>query len=166
MTKRKPVELKILSGTNRPRGVRADLLAALPRAPARLNAAAKEHWARVGTVAVRASLIGEADLEVLALLCQALADADAAGALIEREGVTIVSGEGVIKANPAIGVLRDARQLSARLLSELGMSPRSREAVAPAPVKPWPPVAETKGGADDESDDLDAYLSERKAAEQ
>lgn len=161
--RRKTTREKALQGTLRrdraPRNPGARLMS-LPRAPTRLSAGARAHWRRVGQMAVRAGILTGCDVELLALLAEALATvADAQKHL--AVGV-LINSRGAVKANPAIHVLRDARAVAIRALCEMGLTPRARASVDARPQRRFDesefPAGE-KWSSDD--DDLAGYLAGR-----
>lgn len=108
----------------------SDLLQTLPEPPERLGEHARTHWWRIGRVAVEARVLGRRDLELLTLLAQTMALADAAEADLRERGLVLHSAAGTAKSNPAAAVLRDARSLAARLLAAMALTPASRGSVA------------------------------------
>jgi P27 family predicted phage terminase small subunit len=162
MPARRSPDRKALSGTLRrdrmPRNPGARLLR-LPRAPARLTEAARSHWHRVGKMAVSAGILRGTDLELLALLAEALATVeDAQSKLVV--GVLITS-RGAVKANPAIHVLRDARAVAIRALCEMGLTPRARVSVDADQGISRKALVDDRAGliVDDDQDDLESYLA-------
>lgn len=64
---------------------------------------------------------GPAELEVLRAALEALDRADAAAAIVKREGITVDDRYGTPKAHPAVDVELRARGLFARLCAQLGL---------------------------------------------
>jgi len=58
---------------------------------------------------------------LLTLACEAFDRCQQARELIDRDGLTVPTGDGGLKAHPCIGIERDARLAFARLLRELDL---------------------------------------------
>ena len=135
---------KQLSGTARPcRDPKADPAARLtevPDAPETLSDSAKVQWYRVAPAAVALGTLSEADFAAFALLCETLATADEARAVVAREGFLVPTENGGQKAHAAIKVLETARNQARGLLSDFGLTPRGRQGVdvLPPPREPSP----------------------------
>lgn len=65
--------------------------------------------------------LSPAELELLRSGCIALDRADAAGAIVEAEGVTVADRYGTPKAHPAVDVEHRHRALFARIVGQLGV---------------------------------------------
>jgi P27 family predicted phage terminase small subunit len=88
-----------------------------PKAPAHLAAATQKWWTQV---------MADFELEphhvrLLALACEAFDRAGQARDIIARDGICVTTGDGGVKAHPAVGIERDARLAFARLLRELDL---------------------------------------------
>ena len=75
----------------------------------------------------------EADLRTLALACETLATATVLETTILEEGFTIEAATGGRKAHPALKALESTRNAAHRMLSDFGLSPKSRKFVSKAP---------------------------------
>ncbi len=128
---------KAAAGTLRPSRLRdtpaAERLQATPRPPAGLDPTAAAEWKALAPLLVSSGVLTAADLRTLRLLCETLADVAALAATIKAEGLTIESATGARKAHPALNALGTSRALAHRMLSDFGLSPRSRGGVDAAP---------------------------------
>jgi phage terminase small subunit len=88
-----------------------------PRVPTGLGADGKRLW----RVTVADYDFAPHQLELLRLACEALDRAAAAAKIIRDVGVITVDRYGSPKAHPAVGIERDARTATARLLRELAL---------------------------------------------
>jgi P27 family predicted phage terminase small subunit len=71
----------------------------------------------------------------LALLAETLGDIATLRDVIDREGATIATEGGSRRAHPALNAMAQARSAARGLLSDFGMSPRGRLALAAPPTK-------------------------------
>jgi P27 family predicted phage terminase small subunit len=78
-------------------------------------------------------VLAEHHLRLLQLACEAWDRAQQARAAIEREGLTIRTDEGGLKAHPAVGIERDSRLAVARFVRELDL-----DTEPPAPERNGP----------------------------
>jgi P27 family predicted phage terminase small subunit len=88
-----------------------------PKPPRHLTAATRQWWQ---------SVTRDYDLEphhykLLQALCEAWDRLQQARETLARDGLTVVAGEGGIKAHPCVAIERDSRIGFARLLRELGL---------------------------------------------
>jgi len=133
---------KLLAGTSRPdRDPKSDPAARLtetPDAPDYLSDNAKIQWYRVAPAAVALGTLSEADFAAFALLCETLATAEEARAVVARDGFLVATENGGQKAHAAIKVLETARNQARGLLADFGLTPRGRQGVdvVPAPAEP------------------------------
>ena len=133
--------VKALRGTARPgRRIAPAALVRLtraPAAPANLSPAAAAEWQRLAPILVRAGTLTDGDLVALQLLAETLGSANEFAATVAREGTTIPAGGGS-KGHPALQALATARAQARTLLSDFGLSPRSRASVDVAAEPPQP----------------------------
>ena len=112
-----------------------------PVAPDTLSDAGKKEWRPLARNLVEMGVLTRADLRTLELCCETLATATALEETIHAEGFTIEAATGGKKAHPALKALETTRNAAHRMLSDFGLSPKSRKYVerAPAPAKdnPW-----------------------------
>jgi P27 family predicted phage terminase small subunit len=127
---------KSIKGTTRPgretKGTIAEALSEVPQPPAHLGASATAEWNRLAPVLVSLGVLSQADLRCLELLCETLATATDAAALVREEGMTIITSTGGIRTHPAVKVMEAARAQATRLLESFGLTPRARNYVGPA----------------------------------
>jgi len=130
-----PESRKRVTGTYRPdrakRRPGLDGLTAAPAAPEYLTAAAKAEWDRLAPLIAGMRTLTAADAPALELLSQTLATAAQAQAEVERDGLTVASVNGGMRAHPAVKILEQARAQATRLLIEFGLTPRARGHVEP-----------------------------------
>jgi P27 family predicted phage terminase small subunit len=107
-----------------------------PEVPVDLRGLALLEWDRIVVELRGANLLDRADRALIERYCRAYGRAAVAREALEEYGVVIETDAGLIKSNPAAGVLAAAETLMIRCLVELGLSPASR-----ARVKPPEPVA-------------------------
>lgn len=106
-----------------------------PPAPSHLSPESKTWWK-----AVLADFDLEAHhLKLLRLACEAYDRTQTARQAIDRDGITVTSDTGAIKAHPAIAIERDSRLAFARLLRELDLD-------TTGPDTPRPPAIRSNRG--------------------
>jgi len=96
-----------------------------PKPPAWLSKSACVEWRRLSGLAYNLGKLRVETTRSFALLCEVLAQADAARQTIEAEGLTVAAGNGGTKAHPALRVGEAARKEAVRLLAQFGLSPAS-----------------------------------------
>lgn len=107
----------------------ADALRKVPAAPAELSADARAEWRRAARILVERRHLTAADLGVLESYCIAIGLRDEARRTLGSTPMTYVAGNGLIKAHPAVGILKDALAASLRHAAELGLTIVSRSRV-------------------------------------
>jgi P27 family predicted phage terminase small subunit len=137
---RNPDSKKRVSGTFRPDRAKkkpeAEALGRVPPAPAHLSPLAREKWQKLAAHIVRNRTLSQGDLAALELLVTALAMASQAQTALDEQGIVIGASDGAMRPHPAIKILEQARAQATRLLTEFGMTPRSRQHVEAAPPPP------------------------------
>ena len=116
------------------------LTGALPQMPAHLTAAARREWRRVLPLLAARGSLTEADSAALALYCETHARWIVAKQDLEQNGLTVTTvvldaGGNPIsnrKPNPALKIAENCERALRGFLTELGLTPRSRERVVPA----------------------------------
>ena len=141
MTEKLPTEQKKLKGTLRPsrenKGIEAGArLTEAPLPPDTLSVGAIAEWNALAPVLVGLELLTLADLRTLELCCETLATATALEETIRAEGFTIAAATGGHNAHPALKALETTRNAAHRMLSDFGLSPKSRKYVSKAPKTP------------------------------
>ncbi len=106
--------------------VTPDALERVPAAPAALTQLAKKVWRKELAPLVAARKIAAHELPLFASYCSATARIDEAQAEIDRHGLLVTSATGELKRNPATTIQKEAIALQARLASEFGITPASR----------------------------------------
>lgn len=125
----KPTALKKLQGTlKKHRAARIREWrppAGAPSMPTRLDARAREVWKDAIAILLPSGILTSADGEALADYCRAVSRGDAADELVDKEGLTAATAEG-IKVHPAVTIARRERDAAARFRSLFGLDPSSR----------------------------------------
>lgn len=126
--KPRPTALKLLEG-ERPDRVNAAEPRALPGRPAcprHLDETAREEWDRIVPELEELGVLSRTDGAALAIYCDTYSQWVRANRDIRTYGMTVETGMGGLKANPAVAISRAAASLMHRLLSEFGGTPSSR----------------------------------------
>lgn len=134
--KPKPLELKILSGTNRgavPSSPGDGFAAGVPEKPAMVAAdeIASAEWDRVAGELAARRILSTADRGILTSYCNAFSRLHKAWALCDAFEIRTKDGAGT-KGNPAVPMAAQASKDLASFASELGLTPASRSRVAGA----------------------------------
>lgn len=131
-----PLNLKVLKGRRRgtdsggrklvdaPRFVRLP-----PTKPSDLSELASEHWDLVVDELQRLELLKPIDAGMLTILCETWSRWKAADAIVQKEGVTIVTSQGR-GAHPAVGIAERAGREYRALAAEFGLSPAAEAKIA------------------------------------
>jgi len=101
--------------------------------PEHLTEASKAFWTTI--VADYRLQRDEAGLQLLTLACEALDRCEEARAAVSKDGVTVTSRLGEVKAHPAVAIERDSRLAAVRILRDLGLSPEDAAADKNRPAK-------------------------------
>lgn len=99
------------------------------RPPSWLGKAAKREFRRIVKVLEQTKLLTNADVDVLAVYCDALVRYAEASQAVEAEGVTVQGASGPIQ-NPAVLVATKYAAIMARLGPRLGLDPSGRASLA------------------------------------
>lgn len=132
MPARKPTNLKVLQGTARLHRLKREPRHPVgnPRPPAWLGEEARAFWAELMPMLVGAGVLTTADRQALALTCSALAEHQAARAVLAAGGSTYeaeaASGAILHRERPEVRVANDAWRRAMRGLVEFGLTPASR----------------------------------------
>lgn len=119
-------------------------LSKAPPAPRWLPPHARTEWARVVPQLVADRKIAAHELGTVEDYCLCVARKREAEAILQAEGLTMVSASGDLKRRPETTILKEAIEAARRLAAELGLTPASR--------------TKNKGGApgNDDDDALDS----------
>ena len=124
----KPTRLKILEGNPG----RRELNASEPHptdghviCPSWIDSYARRQWTRV-LPTLPSRLITDADVDMLALYCQAIADIRRYRVYLRRAGETYTTSTGRLAARPEIAMLAKARSDAVKLSNLLGLNPSAR----------------------------------------
>jgi P27 family predicted phage terminase small subunit len=101
-----------------------------PKAPDHLAPATADWWL---SVHADYSLEGH-HVRLLTLACEAFDRGAQARDIIARDGLTIATGDGGLKAHPAVAIERDSRLAFARLVRELDLDVDPPATDAPPPA--------------------------------
>lgn len=124
--KPKPNENKRNDGTRKSRiNEREPKVEGLASPPDYLDGVARKEWDRIAPILEGMRVLTAADSPTLALYCQAHSDyLDALGHF--KDGKTVSTTRGGVKASPYVQIAKDARAEMLRLLIEFGCTPSSR----------------------------------------
>ena len=99
-----------------------------PGMPPTLSEGARKEWKRLAPKTYALGTLHDPDVRSFELLCEVLATERQARAVVEKDGLTLVT-DTAIKSNPAVKVMETARAQSTRLLEAFGLTPKSRTGV-------------------------------------
>lgn len=132
----KPTVLKLVAGNPGKRAINKKEpkpKRVLPSCPKHLADDAKVAWGRLCVLLDRMGVLTEADSFALERLCECYAEILDCKRLIETDGRTYTTststGDTLIKANSAVGMLGDADRRFKSYLVEFGLSPAARSKV-------------------------------------
>jgi P27 family predicted phage terminase small subunit len=132
----KPTHLKVVSGNPGKRAINKrepQPRRELPSCPAHLSDEAKVAWGRMSVLLDRMGVLTEADAYALERGCAVYAEILAYQRLVDEGGATYtttsMSGDKVLKANPAVAMLADADRRFKAWLVEFGLTPAARSKV-------------------------------------
>lgn len=130
--KNKPVELKVLEGTNRQDRMNhdaPDVKAEIPVAPSFLGDDAKEEWDQISVELYGLGLLSKIDRAALAAYCQSFDRwAKSERELAEQKLISKTSNGNEIQ-NPLVGIANKAMENMRKFLVEFGMTPATRSNV-------------------------------------
>lgn len=141
---RKPTEVKIAQGTNRPdRDMSIKMNEGIPDPPGYLSPQALIHWDRCVAACRKVRTLTEADGDALAMLCVSFEEWRAADIIVRDEGeicrciksvksstkadgdTAMVTTETVYQ-HPAVGIRSSAWKKIVKMLREFGLTPSAR----------------------------------------
>jgi P27 family predicted phage terminase small subunit len=121
-------------------------LSKVPPAPTTMPDRAKREWREVLGVLVKQRKIAKHELAIVEAYCRVVAHIADCEAAIADHGMVMVSPSGETKRRPETTLLKEYHATLARLASEMGITPASRE--------------KNKGGAPgDDADDIPAGVA-------
>lgn len=124
---RKPNAAKERDGTYRPdRDRQLDLPSAVPDMPAYLSARGQQHWHRLAPMLSHYHLLCAVDGDALAMLCEALAEYQAACDEIENDGLTAMTDKGYSYPTAGVAIRSNAWKKVCQSLRQFGMTPSAR----------------------------------------
>ncbi len=133
---------------NRPRPDAGEM----PTAPTWLDKEARAEWKRVTAVISKfPGWLGRIDRALLADTCATWADIVALRKILKGDGYIITTAQGNKIQHPAAGALHTKEKIHIRQLSEMGLTPTSREKVG---------LSEKK----DDLDEFTTYVSQKGKA--
>ena len=131
----KATALKKLQGTHRPcrdKGDSVERFTEAPKPPAYLSPEGRDEWLLVAPQAVAVGLAA-VDVRSLVLLCEALAVERQLRETIAREGASVLTADGGLKAHPLLAAANQARIAARALLGDHGLNPKGRVTLPPPP---------------------------------
>jgi P27 family predicted phage terminase small subunit len=133
-----PVAYHIANGTYRRdrHGGTPQPQAAIPKAPAGMDAAARKLWRYYAPRLVKVRVLTELDREALATYCSAAARRAKAESEIAKTGEVVRSPAGFAAVSPWLNVANKAAEIMLRYGQELGLSAAARTRIRAAPQQP------------------------------
>ena len=142
----KPTVVKMLQGNPGkralPKGEPKPAAGRLPSAPRWLSDEAKREWKRLAPRLWRVGLLTEVDGTALGLLCEAFAQYVTAKAVVDREGMLLMSEKGNAYQHPATGLMTQARGELMKWAREFGMTPAARSRISVQAADDAPTLAD------------------------
>lgn len=128
--KPKPTALRKLTGnpSNRPMNAEPEpaIPARVPGPPSWLGPLGADVWTRNAPILFAVNCLTLADLDNFALLCEAHQELHDAMADIAERGMIVLSHNGSVYQNPAVGIKHKAIGLIRQFGNDFGMSPAAR----------------------------------------
>ena len=141
----KPTALKLLTGNPGKRAINhtepQPAKAVARRVPSSLPPAGKTLWKSLVPELARLNLLTMIDDATLHGACLNYARALMAGALIAKQGITIVTDKGFTLAHPAVAIERNAWKAWLAFATQFGLTPSARSNLH---IQPQPPVDSTE----------------------
>lgn len=106
-------------------------LASIPEPPDTMSAGAAQEWRTLAKQIYQLRTARPADLRLLELLCEILADISALQETIRKDGYTTEAGSGGVKGHPGLASLEKARRQAHTLLDRFGLVPGTYTSKAP-----------------------------------
>jgi P27 family predicted phage terminase small subunit len=142
-----PTALKLLKGNpgHRPLSTSEPMPAKAKkgsrRVPSTLPPAGKTLWKNLVPELERLNLLTKIDDATLHGACLNYARALQAGALVKKQGLTIVTDKGFIIQHPAVSIERNSWQAWLRFATQFGLTPSARSSLHIKPVDDKPDAA-------------------------
>jgi P27 family predicted phage terminase small subunit len=170
--KPKPTHLKLLEGNPGKRalnGAEPKPPRGIPTCPAHLTAPAKAEWKRLAQDLHTVGLLTLVDRGALAAYCQSWGRWVEAERKLQETPHLFKTPAGYVQISPWLTIANKERELMARYMTELGLTPSSRSRLAvqfQSGPKPWEFGAEVSNGpsASDLLQDRLAKIAERQKA--
>ena len=150
----KPTALKLVEGNPGKRAINKQEpkpKVGVPKCPSHIPGIAKSLWKELAPLLSNMGVLTEADRRALELVCSTYAEYREADQNIRKNGLTYettgMSGDSIIKSNPAVAMRSDAAKRYLTLIKEFGLTPSSRAGIK----------VETKN----EEDPLEAFLNRK-----
>jgi len=143
--KPKPTRLRVLEGNpgKRPiNGHEPKPPTDLPTCPAHLNPTAKAEWKRLARDLNRIGMLTMIDRAALAAYCQSYGRWVEAERKLKETPHLLRTPAGYVQQSPWLTIANKERELMARYMAELGLTPSSRSRLSvqlPGLRKPWEP---------------------------
>jgi len=150
--KPKPTHLKLLEGNPGKRainGAEPQPARGIPTCPAHLSPPAKAEWKRLAQDLHRIGLLTLVDRGALAAYCQSWGRWVEAERKLQETPPLLKTPAGYVQISPWLTIANKERELMARYMGELGLTPSSRSRLAvqiPTGPKPWEYGAEVTNG--------------------
>jgi P27 family predicted phage terminase small subunit len=116
---------------NEPQNHPAYQLSEIPEPPDTISEGGRQEWQTVAKTVFELRTARPADLRLLELLCEILADISALQETIRRDGFTVEAGSGGRKGHPGLASLEKARRQAHTLLDQFGLVPGTYTRKAP-----------------------------------
>jgi len=95
----------------------------LPEMPESLSEPARQHWNELIPLIYNLNRARPADIPILIILCEAVADLNAMQASLRRDGFTSKTPTGAVKGNPVLRGLETCRSKVEHLMDQFGLMP-------------------------------------------
>lgn len=132
----KPTALKLVTGNAGRRPINKDEpkpVHGIPDCPSYIPNVAKALWRELAPLLFNMGVLTEADRRALEMVCATYAEYRKADDDVKKNGITYsttsMSGDVIIKANPAVNMRSDAAKRYLVLIKEFGLTPSSRAGV-------------------------------------
>jgi P27 family predicted phage terminase small subunit len=106
-------------------------LSEIPEPPGTMSEGARQEWNSLAKTLYELRTARPADLRLLELLCEILADISVLEKTIRTDGYTVEAGSGGRKGHPALASLEKARRQAQNLLGRFGLVPGTCTVKAP-----------------------------------